>query len=125
MKAIDASALLAFLFREPGAENAAASIRAGACISALNLSEVAARYIRGGHDADAVQARLMRLPLEVVSFDQECAFATARLLPMTSVYGLSMGDRACLALAIARGIPALTADRAWVSIPGVQVELIR
>ncbi|MFN8608158.1 MAG: type II toxin-antitoxin system VapC family toxin [Vulcanimicrobiota bacterium] len=125
MRVLDASALLAFLLREPGSDLVAAHLRAGACISAVNLSEVANRYVRIGQDALVVQARLSRLPVEVVPFDKESAFAAARLLPQTSALGLSLGDRACLALAVARRIPAVTADRVWSQLSGVDVEVIR
>ena len=121
---IDASALLAFLFREPGADRVTLALPDG-CISAVNLSEVAGRFLRDGHDLSSVKDRLSRLPLEVVPFDRHAAFATAALLPATAHLGLSLGDRACLALAKQRNLTALTADRDWLQVPGIQVESIR
>ena len=124
MTVIDASALLAFLFREPGADRVAQALTDG-CISAVNLSEVTGRFLRDGHEPGLVRDRLSRLPLEVVPFDQQAAFATAVLQPGTAHLGLSLGDRACLALAKDRNLTALTADRAWLQVPGIQVESIR
>ena len=121
---VDASALLAFLFREPGADRVALALT-DACISAVNLSEVAGRFLRDGHDLRTVRDRLSCLPLEVVPFDQNAAFATAALQRATAHLGLSLGDRACLALAKERNLTALTADRAWLQVAGIQVESIR
>lgn len=125
MKVIDASALLAFLFREEGSEIVRDALEQGCCMSAVNLGEVAGRYTRAGYDGYAVETRLRLLPLEIVDFDAANAFAAARLLPSTQPLGLSLGDRACLALGILRDVPVLTADRAWLEVAGSRVEVIR
>ena len=66
------------------------------------------------------------LGLEIVDFNQALAYRTRFLLPLTKTIGLSLGDRACLALAELLGVPALTSDRAWATLNlGIQVELIR
>jgi PIN domain nuclease of toxin-antitoxin system len=68
------------------------------------------------------------LPISLVPFDQELAYQVGVLLPLTRATGLSLGDRACLALARRLDVPALTADRAWQAIAsqiGVRVEPIR
>ena len=125
MIALDASALLAWLFREPG-HDAVAPELGSACLSAVNLAEVLGRFARDGHDAGEVAARLATLPVEVVPFSAEDARAAAALVPATRAFGLSLGDRACLALARSRGIPAFTADRAWLQVDsGVEVRAIR
>lgn len=123
---LDASALLALLFREPGAERVAASLAQGA-ISAVNLAEVLGRLVRDGRPLAEAVHRLAALGLEVVPLDAERATAVAGLEPLTSrLAGLSLGDRCCLALALERGVPALTADGAWQRLPHpVRVELIR
>lgn len=121
---LDASALLALLFGEPGANRVSEALPLS-CISALNFSEVVARFIRDGVDSVRVRQQLGHLPIEVVPFDREAALLAAELVPVTAHLGLSMADRACLALARQRGLTALTGDRAWGTVPGVDVELIR
>lgn len=125
MIALDASALLALLYAEPGHERVAAVFEE-CCVSAVNLSEVIARFVRDGHDPRAVLQRLADSGLEIVPFLAEDAALTAGLSARTRGAGLSLGDRACLALALARDIPALTADRSWrdLDLP-IQVRLIR
>ena len=124
MTVLDASAVLALLFREPGSDRVAAALPSS-CISSVNLSEVAGRFIRDGAEVEEVAYRLRQLALDVVPFDEQAALRAAALLPVTSPLGLSLADRACLALARQRGLTALTTDRAWASVPGVNVELIR
>jgi PIN domain nuclease of toxin-antitoxin system len=125
MKVLDASALLAFLFREPGHEMVAEEI-AGACISAVNLSEALGRFARDGHDPEPLWRRLSEGTLEVVPFSPAQALLCARLLPRARALGLSLGDRACLALAMERGLSAMTADAIWATLDaGVEVVLIR
>ncbi len=125
MIALDASAYLAFLFRERGHERVRGVIES-ACLSAVNLSEVVGRFVQDGHDAFAVAQRLAAAPLEIVPFGQSETALAASLISRTRKLGLSLGDRACLALAMSRRIPALTADRTWLKLDiDVQVELIR
>jgi PIN domain nuclease of toxin-antitoxin system len=123
--ALDASALLAFLYRERGEERVAA-VADEACISAVNLSEVLGRFARDGHDPVEVLGRIESTALEIVPFGTQQAALAAALVPATSKHGLSLGDRACLALAASRGIPALTADRAWAGLDiGIAIRQIR
>ena len=125
MIALDASALLAFLFREEGAERVAAHL-SKSCLSAVNLAEVIGRFVRDSHDAHEVLARLAASETELVPFTPEQAAIAAQLIPRTSRLGLSLGDRACLALALSRSIPALTADRDWKKLKvGVSIVVIR
>lgn len=125
MIVLDASALLALLFREPGAERVAAKL-AQAAISAVNLAEVLGRLVRDGRPLAEAVHRLAALGLEVVPLDAERAAAVAALEPLTRPAGLSLGDRCCLALALERDVPALTADGAWLRLPHpVRLELIR
>jgi PIN domain nuclease of toxin-antitoxin system len=125
MIVLDASALLAYLFREEGHE-AVASVLEDSCISSVNLSEVIGRFVRDGHDAREVLGRVSSGPVEVVPFSAEDAAVAASLLPKTSKLGLSLGDRACLALATSRGVAAATADRSWRRLRlGVRLILIR
>ena len=125
MIALDASALLAFLFQEPGQDYVADRLDQS-CMSSVNLCEVLGRFSRDGHDTGAVLNRLLASPIEFVSFGEADASSTAALVPATREYGLSLGDRACLALAQHRGIPAVTADAVWGQLSlGIKVELIR
>ena len=112
MNVLDASALLAFLFRERGQE-AVEQVISESCISAVNLSEVLGRFGRDGHDPHAVFRRIESSPVEIVPFTGEQAVLAAALAPQAKALGLSLADRACLALAIGRDCPAFTADRAW------------
>ncbi|TAN47383.1 MAG: PIN domain-containing protein [Rhodospirillales bacterium] len=123
---LDASAILAFLNGEPGGERVRACLSSGACVSSVNLSEVASVLARIGMPVDIAQSILSGLPFEVVDFDSFQAFSAAGLSPLTRPSGLSLGDRACLALARLRNAPALTTDRAWSDLNlGIKVEVIR
>lgn len=125
MIALDASALLALLFAEPGHEQVAAVID-DCCLSSVNLAEVASRFARDGHDPVAAVSQIADSGIEIVPFLADDAAMTAMLDPPTRRTGLSLGDRACLALALARGIPAMTADRAWALLDlDIEVQLIR
>jgi ribonuclease VapC len=112
---LDASAVLALLQNEAGAERVA-DLLSGAAMSAVNLSEVVAKLTDHGMPADDVREALDGLPLDVHAFDREAAFAAGELRRITRGAGLSLGDRACLALAARLGAAALTADRAWAAL---------
>jgi ribonuclease VapC len=122
---LDASAALALLRRESGAEYVESRLT-GAVISAVNYSEVIKKAVeRGGNVADA-RAQLDFLQLSVVPFDIVLACHAAGLWPAVREYGLSLADRCCLALGATLGRPVLTADRSWGELNiGVSVELIR
>ncbi len=123
MIVLDASALLAYLFRETGHEIVEQYIE-DACISTVNLSEVAGRFIRDGIDITPLIQHMEKTSIEIVPFNQEHALHAAELIPLTKSYGLSLGDRACLGLATARNLAVLTADNVWVEIEGINVEVI-
>ena len=123
---LDASAVLALVKAEPGWEEIADAVTAGAAISAVNLSEVVAKLAESGQTEAAIRAALGRLGLEVSDFDEEQAYRAGQLRPLTRAAGLSLGDRACLALAARLDLPALTTDRTWQGLPvGVSVRVIR
>jgi PIN domain nuclease of toxin-antitoxin system len=125
MIALDASALLAWLFREPSWEVVDAHL-AGAALSCVNLAEVLSRLRRDGLSSLPLKEALERHPVAVVPFRAEDAEIVASLEPLARHHGLSLGDRACLALALSNGCHALTADRNWARLPaGFQVVLIR
>ena len=116
---LDASALLALLNQEPGHKEVARTIP-DAAISALNLSEVAAKLAESGMPEDVIRETLQGLALEVHDFGRELAFRSAMLRPATRHKGLSLADRACLALGQRLDLPVLTADRAW---KGLELEV--
>lgn len=122
---LDASALLALLRSEPGAERVM-SVIDGAAISAVNWSEVVQKSIANGLDHRERRADLEMLGLRVEPFLPEDAEAAAELWPRTRGLGLSLADRACLALARRLDATALTADRTWLDLrPALRVESIR
>jgi ribonuclease VapC len=128
---LDASALLALLKGEPGAERVAEALEQGAYLSAVNLAEVLSKLADWGEDPAEAQARMAQVGLlgaavEVLPFTGEDALEVARLRALTRAYGLSFGDRACLALARRLGLPALTAEGAWAELDlGIPVEVLR
>lgn len=98
----------------------------GAWISAVNLAEVAQRLIDGEMDGMTAVALLEALPCKIAMFDRPDAYDAALLRRATQQRGLSLGDRACLALGKRLGLPVYTADRAWAELDlGVEVVLIR
>lgn len=122
---LDASALLAYLHREEGWQ-AVRAVVGEACIGAVNWSEVAQKTALRGLDVADVRGLLEEIGLAVVPFTVEQAEFAATLWDSTKGLGLSLADRACLALALLRGVTVWTADRAWrtLDLP-VRVEVIR
>jgi PIN domain nuclease of toxin-antitoxin system len=121
---LDASAALAVLKGEPGGVSV---LSAGASlISSVNLAEVYTRLIYLGMQDSPAWEAAHTIADEIVSYTQEHARRTAELLPRTRSLGLSLGDRACLALATERKLPVLTADKAWKTLRvGVEIRVIR
>lgn len=125
--ALDASGVLAYLWRESGWEVVEqVLLTAPVLISTVNVAEVACKMLeRGFLESDGCQL-IESLGMEQIDFDSEQAWRTAALRSSTRQWGLSLGDRACLALAQSQGIVALTADRAWLDLQiGIEVESIR
>jgi len=122
----DASAILALLRDEPGANIVARYIGDG-LISGVNLQEVIKSLLRREVPIDAALAMLDALHLDVRPHGRDDAVAAARLYPATKEFGSGLGDRTCMALAIAEGLPVLTADREWarIEIPGLKLLLAR
>lgn len=127
----DASALLAYLNDEPGAEAVEAALSRGGLISAVNWAEVLSKAEDAGTPAQEVAAQLtdsgiLGPLLQVAPLDEVIAQRIAKLRPATREHGLSLADRACLALAAHLARPALTADWAWRHLEvGVEIVLIR
>lgn len=128
---LDASALLAHLRDEAGADVVGEAIASGAVISTVNLAEVFSRVTDRRGDpvklaAELTQSGLLDGAIIVEPFTAADAIETGRLRPLTRDAGLSLGDRACLALARRLDAPALTADTNWQGVAhGVELRLIR
>jgi ribonuclease VapC len=128
---LDASALLAYLHGEPGAERVTSALVEVCAISRVNWAEVLSRLAELGEDPERVEARLTRAGLlgtGLVVYPLEAAHAVeiARLRPLTRGAGLSLGDRACLALGRSLRLPVLTTAGAWGALGlDVEVRLIR
>ncbi len=123
MIALDASALLAYLFREPGHEFVVKYLES-ACISTVNICEVAGRFVRDGIDPLPLIQQIDKTSIEIVPFSQAHALYAAHFIPKTKRFGLSLGDRACLGLAKERNLAVLTADAVWTEITDIGVDVI-
>jgi PIN domain nuclease of toxin-antitoxin system len=121
---LDSSALLALLFDEPGADRVAA-VLPDAVVSAINLAETATKLQDRGLDETAARAAVAATGVRIIPFSEDLAWIAAGLRASTRDAGLSLGDRACLALAIDRGANAYTADQAWARAGAPGVVLIR
>ena len=122
---LDASSVLALATREPGAEVVGARLESSA-ISTVNWSEI----IRRSRDVDVeigpLRESLVAAGVTFWSFIEADAEKAAAVWPATRRLGLSLADRACLALAARLCVPAVTADRAWLDLDvGVEVVCIR
>jgi PIN domain nuclease of toxin-antitoxin system len=114
---LDASAILCLIRNEPGADTVKAALP-DSSISAVNLSEVIAKMADLGMNADLIDAVLDPVQLQTVRFDAGQARATGLMRPATKPQGLSLGDRACLALAQQSGATAIATDRTWSALGG-------
>lgn len=123
---LDASALLALLQNEPGSDVVVEALEQGS-MSACNLSEVAAKLIQSNVPDQEARSILASLDLDIVPVDEDVALLAGSLIKQTRAFGLSLGDRVCLATAILRGEPTLTADKVWAKIDhdGLDVVVMR
>jgi PIN domain nuclease of toxin-antitoxin system len=123
---LDASAILAVIFREPGAEKLTDEILETAIASTVNLAEVQTKLIQKGYDPEEAweDALMLKEPPEPFTADQ--AEIAGTLVSKTQSRGLSLGDRSCLALAIALKAPVYTTEQAWRDLKlGVPIHVIR
>jgi ribonuclease VapC len=122
---LDASALIALLWEEPGAA-AVEPLLGRAVICAVNWAEVLQRYEAHAVPGDRRRQDIEALGIRIEPFTSDAAHAAAKLWAPTRAAGLSLADRACLALAARLGVPAHTADRAWREVDaGTEIILIR
>jgi len=118
---LDASAFLAYLGNEPGAEKVEHCIAGGVCLSAINWAEVLSKLSDRGQSVQSVVKELSASGLiagaiELFPFTAEDSQIVAHLREKTKAFGLSLADRACIALAIRLKLPVFTADRTWMRI---------
>ena len=118
---LDTSAVVALMLKERGAE-AIEPYLEGALVSAVNFAEIGAKMLERGATLNLVETELRAAGIAVIPFDEEQALETARLRPLTKERGLSLGDRACLALAARTGRIAVTSDREWTEV-GLPIEI--
>lgn len=124
---LDASAILALIFDEPGADRVAACLP-DALVSTVNTAEVATRLLAQKMPAATVTTVIDTLQLSLQPFDYTQALVTAQLRSVTRSAGLSLGDRACLALGKTHQAEVITADRVWQDVAvaaDVSVTVIR
>lgn len=127
---LDASALMAYFYQEPGADVVESAILQGSFISTINWAEVLSTAIHRGEDIDELISKiesaneLSRLTiLPAIEID---AIQIARLRPATKTLGLSLGDRACLALGLRLDLTVLTADQIWKNLAlNIPITIIR
>lgn len=126
---LDASAVLAWILREPGYECVQALLERGNCVvSAVNAAEVVSKLMDKGRPQAALRQVIDQLGVPCIAFDAQQATDAGLLRQATRAKGLSLGDRACLALARQRGGTAYTADRSWLELVmplAVQIQCIR
>ena len=128
---LDASAFLAYLRDEPGAEIVENALIDGCYISIINWVEVLSKVVDLGESPEEIIKRLrdeglLENSLEIIACNEEDAITIAKFRPLTKSTGLSLGDRACLALGKRLNLPVLTADKVWSSLSlGITINLIR
>jgi hypothetical protein len=122
---LDASALIASIYEEKGGDMVAKYLPQ-AIISAVNMTEVISYMVNRGLDVEQVKELLESLTIEVAPYDAEQAFISGEIMLKTKKKGLSLADRACLALAITKNLPVLTVEKAWDELNlKVSIKLIR
>ncbi|NEP19199.1 MAG: type II toxin-antitoxin system VapC family toxin [Leptolyngbya sp. SIO4C1] len=127
---LDASALLAWMFNEPDKKAVSAALEKGCLINAVNWCEV----IQKANQRDIAtpllyeklrHMQILDVALSIIELTEPLATAMTGLSPLTKPYGLSLGDRACLALGQRKGIAVLTTDIIWKKLDvGVDIQLI-
>ncbi len=121
----DASALLLLLQQEPGWQELGLRLPEAA-MNSINLSEVAGKLMESGGAPGTTREVLDGLPVEIHDFTADLSYQVAELRGPTKHLGLSLGDRACLALGVSLRASILTADRAWLGLDlGVEIEFAR
>jgi PIN domain nuclease of toxin-antitoxin system len=123
---LDASAMLAYIQEERGAENLTKEILDHAVASTVNLAEAQSKLVKKGRDPEEAWEEILSLVNAEEPFTSEQARIAGDLIRVTEQYGLSLGARACLALAIALQAPVYTTEQLWRNLRvGVPIHVIR
>jgi PIN domain nuclease of toxin-antitoxin system len=123
---LDASAILAVIFQEPGAEKLTEDVLDDAVASTVNLAEVQAKLVKKGYDPEVAWEDTLLLETPPEPFTAEQAKIAGSLIATTEKHGLSLGDRSCLALAIMLKAPVYTTEQTWRNLQvGVSIHVIR
>ena len=124
--ALDASAILAYLFNERGAERLTPEVLEDALVSTVNLAEVQTKLVKLGRSTEDAWIDAHSLGTLAVPYTSEHARIAGDLMTQTEKYGLSPGDRSCLALAIALNAPVYTTEQIWRDLKvGIPIHVIR
>ena len=121
---LDASAILTVLQNEKGQENVTPILETSA-VSRINVTEVLTKLVEKRMSVDEASEVFDSLDLQIIEFDKEQSIKVAELRPLTKHLGLSLGDRCCLALAITKKLPAVTADKNRATLNFCQIKVIR
>lgn len=122
---LDASALLAYLLQEPGAE-VVDGLLSDARMTSVNWAEVVQKSLSAGVEVQGMREELQALGMQVEPFSAVDGEQAGQLWPLTRQRGLSLGDRACLSLGLRLGLTVVTCDRAWAELPlEVEVQVLR
>ena len=123
---LDASAILAVVNREPGSERLTSAMLVNSAGSTVNVAEVYSKLVSRGGDPDEAWEDALSSIHEPVPFTAEHARIAGELVTRTRALGLSLGDRACLALGLALRAPVYTTDRSWKNLKlGIAIHVIR
>ena len=123
---LDASAVLALLNNESGADKLTPELLSNATCSTVNLAEVQTKLVSAGAAPDEAWEDTLSPIREAAPFTDEQARIAGSLVAQTRAFGLSLGDRACLALGLALKAPVYTADRSWKKLKlGLRIHVIR
>jgi ribonuclease VapC len=119
---LDASALLALIFGEDGEKQVEKALKHGAVMTAVNLSETMSKMVREGYSFAEAES-LQNMEIEVLDVDQAIAQRAAFYDEKTKAFGLSLGDRICLAAGYFTGYTILTADKSWKKLQLADVDI--
>jgi PIN domain nuclease of toxin-antitoxin system len=123
---LDASAILALIQHERGAERLTVEILKDAVVSTVNLAEVQSKLVKNGYESEEAWEDALSLVTAAEPYTSEQAKIAGDLITRTEKYGLSLGDRSCLALAIALKAPVYTTEQVWRNLKvGVPIHVIR
>jgi ribonuclease VapC len=123
---LHSSAILAAINSERGSEQLTPELLSTAVSSAVNLAEVQTKLVDGGMDPQEAWDATLSSVGNAADFTSLHAEITGNLIPQTRALGLSLGDRACLALGISLNLPVYTADQAWRKLKlGIRIHVIR